>query len=188
MRAVDIDYDFANERRRVLTTQEIIHDKINFESLGPNPEKKEFYFTLQIAWDALAYRRYPVRSGAGLKADSLLRAYSGLNIYTGEHSRERTVTLNQEQVRLLDAFAEVADIPHERGQAEIPLPFADIRERNTILRRAAQREYEEYQRGEAEGGISDAELGRRHKAVSEQAEREWREYSQRPSHSDPTHR
>jgi hypothetical protein len=160
------------------TPAEHIRGKLDFEMGTSDPAKADFFLPLSLAWDATAYRHYPFNSTAGDLADHLLKSYSGVRLRTGEH-RERTVVLDEPQVRFLDALAEAAGVPHQRGQEEVEIPFDDMRERHTITMRGAQRESEEYQTGQAEGGISDAELSRRHKAVLEQAEQEWQEYVRR---------
>src|SRR5215510_13562182 len=73
-------------------------------------------FSVRSAWDALAYDRYEPGSREEGLAGSVLQAYSGA-------TREPTIKLTHPmQVRVLDAFAEAAGVPHERGQAEIEIP------------------------------------------------------------------
>ena len=71
---------------------------------------------LRTAWDALNFDRYEVGSHEEGLAGSLLQAYHGA---TGEESVKLT---DPKEIKLFDAMAEAAGIPHERGQADIPIP------------------------------------------------------------------
>lgn len=78
-------------------------------------ERRDFFFTLANAWDALAYDRYKPGSlwehfaGAGLEA-----------LFVEEHVS--AIKLSHSQIRIIDALTEATGIKHKRGQAEIPIP------------------------------------------------------------------
>ena len=79
-------------------------------------EQDDTFSNLRSAWDALAYDKYePGTKEEGL-AGSLLQAYYSA---TKEPSIKLT---NPKQVQLLDAMAEAAGVPHQRGQTEITIP------------------------------------------------------------------
>ena len=79
-------------------------------------DQDDTFFTLRSAWDALAYDKYETGSKEEGLAGSMLQAY-----YSA--TREPGIKLtNPKQVQLLDAMAEAAGIPHQRGQTEIAIP------------------------------------------------------------------
>ena len=85
------------------------------------------------AWDALAYDKYETGSREEGLAGSLLQSYYG-------ETKEPTIKLtNPKQVLLLDAMAEAAGVPHQRGQTEITIP-EKLRKYNQYLMSS---EYEE---------------------------------------------
>jgi hypothetical protein len=47
-------------------------------------------------------------------------SYALSNYY--KRTRESTIKLSEPQTRVIDALAEAAGIPHQRGQAEIVIP------------------------------------------------------------------
>jgi hypothetical protein len=91
--------------------ESIIHATLWREQAG-GEQRRDFFQPLTYAWDAIAFERYEPGSSPAHKAADLLHFYE-----------EPTVQLSDPlQVRILDALAEAAGIPHERGQAVIPLP------------------------------------------------------------------
>ena len=91
--------------------ENIIHDTLWREQAG-GPQRQEFFQPLTYAWDAIAFGRYEPGSSPEHRAADLLHFYE-----------EPTVQLPDPlQVRILDALTEAAGIPHERGQAIIPVP------------------------------------------------------------------
>lgn len=107
-------------------------------------EEERFFKSLAIAWDLLIYDRLePGDADENIATRNISDAYR----------ESPTIQLNETQVRMIDALAEVANITHPRGQREIPIPdkFADIdrlRSSPEYQRRAA--EYHERLAKEAE--------------------------------------
>ncbi len=118
--------------REVLPPETIIRNVLEWYS-SSSMEQDDTYFTLLSAWDALAYDKYETGSKEEGLAGSLLQAYYGA---TKEPSIKLT---NPKQVLLLDAMAEAAGLPHQRGQTEITIP-EKLRNYNKYLMSA---EYEE---------------------------------------------
>jgi hypothetical protein len=89
-------------------------------------ERGTFYAKLGKAWDAIAYDHYRRRDGVedwfemNLAGRNVSGAYQ-LAQARGE-SRPEIITLDPLQTQILDALAEAADIPHQRGQSEIEIP------------------------------------------------------------------
>lgn len=83
-------------------------------------EKQRFFRTLRIAWDVLIYDRF-------LEPGSATENTAGINI-SDAYKEDPTIRLNDAQVSLIDALAEVAGIPHPRRQNQILIPqkFADL--------------------------------------------------------------
>ena len=101
--------------REVLPPETIIRNVLDWYS-SSSMELDDTFFTLRSAWDALAYDKYEIGSREEGLAGSVLQAYYGA-------TKEPTIKLpNPKQVQLLDAMAEAADIPHQRGQTEITIP------------------------------------------------------------------
>ena len=85
-----------------------------------NERKKEFFSTLRFAWDALAYDSYEPGSSAEDLAGATLQMYHGHHRAAGEE--EPTIKLTDPlQVRIIDALAEAADVPHKMGQSEFKI-------------------------------------------------------------------
>ena len=102
--------------RERLTPAEILRSKLDWESGRIKPEQAEFFDPLRYAWDAIAYDHYDTGTAAAGLAGSTLSMY-----YNATHNPLITLT-DQAQIRLLDAMAEAARIPHEKGRAEIEIP------------------------------------------------------------------
>ena len=89
-------------------------------------ERGLFYEKIEAAWDAIAYDHYIFRDSF---VDSVKRrgAANDLSVEyqrakaMGE-SRPEIIKLDPLQTQILDALAEAADIPHQRGQSEIEIP------------------------------------------------------------------
>jgi hypothetical protein len=88
-------------------------------------ERGLFYFKIRHAWDVIAFDHYRMRDGVEdafekqRAADSLSAAYQ---IGAMGETRPEIIKLDPLQVQILDALAEAADIPHQRGQSEIEIP------------------------------------------------------------------
>jgi hypothetical protein len=101
--------------RAVLPPETVIRNVLEWYA-SSSMEQEDTFFTLQSAWDALAYDKYEPGSREEGLAGSLLQSYYG-------ETKEPTIKLtNPKQVVLLDAMAEAAGIPHQRGQTEITIP------------------------------------------------------------------
>jgi hypothetical protein len=89
-------------------------------------ERGLFYNKIKHAWDAIAYDHYRLRDGVEdaferhWAADNLSGAYQRAKAM-GE-PRPELITLDPRQAQILDALAEAADIPYQRGQSEIEIP------------------------------------------------------------------
>jgi hypothetical protein len=120
------------QERAVLPPETAIRNVLEWYA-DSSMEQEDTFFTLQSAWDALAYNKYePGTKEEGL-AGSLLQSYYGA-------TKEPTIKLtNPKQVLLLDAMAEAAGVPHQRGQTEITIP-EKLRNYNQYLMSS---EYEE---------------------------------------------
>jgi hypothetical protein len=88
-------------------------------------QKAEFFQPIEHAWDAIASEQYQTEEGEELPqkhfAGHFLSAKYQRAVALGE-PRPEIIKLNPQQVKILDALAEAADIPHQRGQAEIEIP------------------------------------------------------------------
>jgi hypothetical protein len=106
--------------------QELVHKE------GPqivyDPQRKEFFRKLRDAWDVIAYEHYPQwwkKPGENVYAQMDARwqlSLTYLRAKDHQESRPEIIRLDPLQVKILDALAEAADIPHQRGQAEITIP------------------------------------------------------------------
>jgi len=108
----------------IRTPEEIFRSKLELEwtSRHSDDEKtdreaREFFFHLATAWDALAYERYEPGSHAEVMAASNLSTAASATDGPGP-----MIKLNPVQNRIIDALAEVAHLPRERGQAEVDIP------------------------------------------------------------------
>jgi hypothetical protein len=120
------------QEREVLPPETVIRNVLEWYA-DSSMEQEDTFFTLQSAWDALAYDKYETGSREEGLAGSLLQAYYG-------ETKEPAIKLtNPKQVLLLDAMAEAAGVPHQRGQTEITIP-EKLRKYNQYLMSS---EYEE---------------------------------------------
>ena len=100
----------------VLSPETAVRGVLDYYAGSTNTELGDHLFTVRTAWDALAYERYEPGSREEGLAGSILQAYYGA-------TREPTIKLTHPmQGRVLDAFAEAAGIPHQRGQTEVEIP------------------------------------------------------------------
>ena len=97
--------------------EELIRDKLQSEWMySSDRTKREFFFQLQFAWDALAYNRYKPGSSAEHLAGSNLQSYYG-------DKHEASVALSDPlQVKIIDALTEATGIIHEKGQTSVAIP------------------------------------------------------------------
>jgi|SRR5271165_1545905 len=116
IQAIEIDILNSN---KVRSPEAILHSRLLMEwhhGRPKDPVRTSFFENLTLAWDAIAFDRYPFLSQESSVAAYVLEGYS---TQTGG----RTIALPYpEQVQILDAFAEAADIPHKPGRTEIPIP------------------------------------------------------------------
>ena len=78
-------------------------------------EEQTFFNELKIAWHAVAYPQF------GRSLSGIARKEIGEYI---QATGSRIITLRPKAVKLFDAMAEVAEIPHIRGEATVDLtPF-----------------------------------------------------------------
>src|SRR5690242_10611213 len=82
--------------------------RLQFQNQYGSHERFEFFRSLAMAWDVLAYEHYAIGSNAEADAGIDLQYWCG---ETGKNA----VTLNPVQVKIIDALADALSIPHERG-------------------------------------------------------------------------
>ena len=100
----------------ILSPETAVRGVLDWYAGTANTELGDHLFTVRSAWDALAYDRYEPRSREEGLAGSVLQAYYGA-------TREPIIKLTHPmEVQVLDAFAEAAGVPHQRGQSEIEIP------------------------------------------------------------------
>jgi hypothetical protein len=106
----------APHEREVVPPETVVRGILDWYSGSAHQDQSEIFFTLRSAWDALVYDQYEPGSREEGLAGSLLQGYYGA-------TQEPTIRLTDSmQVRVLDALAEAADIPHQRGQSIIEIP------------------------------------------------------------------
>jgi hypothetical protein len=99
-----------------ISSETAVRGVLDWYAGSVNKETGEHMFTVRSAWDALSYDRYEPGSREEGLAGSVLQTYYGA-------TREPTIKLTHPmQVRVLDALAEAAGVPHQRGQTEIEIP------------------------------------------------------------------
>jgi hypothetical protein len=99
-----------------------------------DPQRSAFYSPIRDAWSAIAYEHfgYVARGGEYKELSSRDVAAGDLSwryqrALAMGNSHPELITLDPQQVKILDALAEAADVPHQRGQAEIAIP-EDLRD------------------------------------------------------------
>jgi len=90
-----------------------------------DPQRKEFFTKLRDAWDVIAYEHYQWQPGELAGEQISARWDLSVRHFAAKRQQEphpEIIRLDPKQVRILDALAEAADIPHQRGQTEITIP------------------------------------------------------------------
>ena len=100
----------------LLSPERAVRGVLDWYSGSANPELGDHMFTVRSAWDAMVYDSYESGSSVEGLAGSVLQAY-----YHTTHEPKIKLTHPME-VRVLDALAEAANVPHQRGQSEIEIP------------------------------------------------------------------
>jgi hypothetical protein len=101
----------AGRHAHLSPAQNIIHDTLWREQAGGD-QRRDFFQPIACAWDAIAFERFEPGSGPQMQAAPMLHFYDEPAVHLPDPL----------QVRILDALAEAAGIPHEKGQAAIPIP------------------------------------------------------------------
>ena len=98
-------------------------------------QKSDFFAKIYDAWDVVAFEHFPDWAHEGsaweqragdlpmtqqFAAENMSHVYQRA-LAMGE-PRPELIKLDPQQVKILEALAEAADIPHQRGQAEIEIP------------------------------------------------------------------
>jgi hypothetical protein len=90
-------------------------------------QRGEFFRQIRNAWDAIAYEHYRQEEyglvdlyNEGAARGALVETYTRAK--ARNEPRPEIIKLDPLQMKILDALAEAADIPHQRGQAEISMP------------------------------------------------------------------
>lgn len=97
--------------------EEILRSKLKWQADTSNSKERDFFQPLLNSWDALVYDRYEPGSQEERVAGSSLHYYSSCD--DGGPSIKLSDPL---QIKIIDALADVAQIPHQKGQAEIAIP------------------------------------------------------------------
>src|SRR5215211_569680 len=126
--------DILQEGRRPdsLTPAIMIREELGKQSslhMSPDlldKQRAAFFWQIEQAWDVIAYEHYR-EEGTG--EPTYDRHHAGWFLSSRYHRavergepRPEIIKLDPQQVRILDALAEAADVPHQRGQAEIEIP------------------------------------------------------------------
>jgi hypothetical protein len=83
-------------------------------------QRLEFFSPIHKAWYVIAYDYYGVGSR---DSGSYTRHLAGLELSDyWKRTGQTTITLSEPQRRILEALADAADIPHQKGLTEIPIP------------------------------------------------------------------
>jgi hypothetical protein len=99
-----------------LSRAEVIRLKLRWKEGSPNKIKKEFWYMIRSAWDALAYDYYEPGTEDERMAGSALQNYY-------QRTHESTIKLSDPvQVRTIDALLDTIGIPHKKGQTQIEIP------------------------------------------------------------------
>jgi hypothetical protein len=116
------------------TSDEIEQDKRDFfENFSASEESRqywrseeeksrraEFYAPIVTAWDAIAYEYY-VDARGRTEDYERSNAVTEVGVHC-ERTRQTAIILSEPQRRILEALAEAAEIPYEKGQAEVAIP------------------------------------------------------------------
>ena len=96
---------------------------------------------LALAWDALIYDRFGFRSGVQE------RAWNGLVGYARDTGRTAISLSSPQQTKTIAACADIAGIPYDESQTEIPIPQSVLNRTNLLIeeaRRATQPKHLQY--------------------------------------------
>jgi hypothetical protein len=80
----------------------------------------EFYTPIYRAWDVIAYEHFG-RGSDDMGAEGRHAARLHLSRHM-KQTGQTVITLSAQQTRILDALAEAADIPHQKGHTDIEIP------------------------------------------------------------------
>jgi hypothetical protein len=118
----------------------IVRDQLDIQEVdrfSDDPLRKQrgkFFQQIRNAWDVLAYEHYrheqPLNPHGEPDPPDFYHQYEARNALAFSYNiaRERNepspeiIQLDPLQVKILDALAEAADIPHHRGQTAIEIP------------------------------------------------------------------
>jgi hypothetical protein len=123
-----------------IVRSELLHQE-NFR-FSPKPEDKqraEFFHGIRHAFDAIAWEHYQWRSGHLAEEQISARWDLSVRHFAAKDRQEphpEMIRLDPQQVRILDALAEAADVPHQSGQSEITIPDHLRRRAEESLREA----------------------------------------------------
>jgi hypothetical protein len=115
------DYSPARIIREEFAKQ-IAHDEGGWlvEGIAPHPQRAETLDTILKAWDVIAYEHYVDAKG---RTEEFEQHDAGQNVAEHyERTGQTTITLSEQHRRILNAMAEAADIPHQKGQTDIVIP------------------------------------------------------------------
>src|SRR5262245_8158186 len=92
-------------------------------------QRSAFYMPLNRAWYVIAYEHFRYRY-QGQEYEDATSRHHAREFVSAEYQhavaigepRPAFIKLDPQQVKILDALAEAAEIPHQRGQAEIEIP------------------------------------------------------------------
>jgi hypothetical protein len=88
--------------------------------------RAEFYSPILTAWDAIAYGYYVDARG---RTEDFERYYAVTEVGVHcERTGQSAIKLSVPQRRILEALADAAEIPYEKGQAEVAIPETMRRE------------------------------------------------------------
>jgi hypothetical protein len=95
-----------------MSPEDFLAAELYGQTNSPNKEKSRFFSPIHDAWSVVALERFRFGSKTRYIKHNLVLEYPGT----------ATIKLDPNQVKVIDALAEAFDIPHKRGQTEIPIP------------------------------------------------------------------
>jgi hypothetical protein len=98
----------------------------------PGNERGQFFMEAALAWDALIYDRFELHSRVQE------RAWNWLEGYARETGRRAIQLPSEQQAQMIAACAEIAGVPYDESQTEIPIP-PSVFNRNKLLVEEARR-------------------------------------------------
>jgi hypothetical protein len=93
--------------------------------VNPTTEKGKFFHEIKQAWDAIAWQHYQWTPDHPSAEQINARWYLSHRHFVAKRRQDphpELIRLDPLQVRIVDALAEAADVPHQRGQTEIEIP------------------------------------------------------------------